>query len=63
MSDQDAREAADGPGPADVPEEAVQLTTPDGGEPRDTEPDEVADYAGTQRSAGPESQAVHIEDA
>jgi hypothetical protein len=62
MSDQEDREAADGPSPADSTE-AIQLTTPDGGEPRDTEPDEVADFAGTQRSAGPESEAIHIEDA
>ncbi|KZB87174.1 hypothetical protein [Amycolatopsis regifaucium] len=63
MSDQEEREAADGPAPADASEEAVQLTTPDGGEPWDTESTEVADYAGRQRSAGPESAAVHIEDA
>ncbi|MBE1576653.1 hypothetical protein ACXIZN_37160 [Amycolatopsis sp. TRM77291] len=63
MSDQEDREAADGPSPADASEEAVQLSRPDGGEPGDTEPEEIAEDEGTQRTAGPESQAVHIEDA
>ncbi|RSM67024.1 hypothetical protein DMH03_08150 [Amycolatopsis sp. WAC 01376] len=63
MSDQEDREAADGPSPADASEEAVQLSRPDGGEPGDTEPEEIAEDEGTQRAAGPESQAVHIEDA
>lgn len=62
MSDQEDREAADGPSPAYASEEAVQLSRPDGGEPGDTEPEEIAEDEGTRRAAGPESQAVHIEE-
>ncbi|HEY7595947.1 MAG TPA: hypothetical protein VH969_22575 [Actinophytocola sp.] len=39
-------------------EQGVQFTTPDGGEPGDEEPDEVAEEHGKSVTAGPEQQAM-----
>jgi hypothetical protein len=38
-----------------------QVARPDGGEPTDREPTEIAEDAGTESSVGPEQQAMRIE--
>jgi hypothetical protein len=38
-----------------------QVTPPDGGEPLDREPTEIAEDAGTGTAVGPEQQAVRVE--